>query len=673
MILVITYLELLLHVTTVDTHWGAGLLYTLVFSICAGLFFTLLFLLIKNKWTRRIVKTIFVFVFSLPYIIEYFIFKEFHLLYDLETMLAGAGDAAADYSKEIMDLIFCWDGISHIFLFNILPTALYGVITYFALKYLKVPKSSKKQNARAKRRNPEVVRDRKILVLVGVAAMIFLFFTNILFINLSKNYSGAYGKEYEFQSTTSDFGLITGFRLDIKNMIFGGKADFGGGSSEISKKEDPKKEEEPIVYGKNEISLDFDALRSKASSEQKKLLDYVEGLTSTSQNKYTGLFKGKNLIFISAEAFSGYCIDPQLTPTLYRLATKGINFTDYYQPSGAGTTGGEYHNITGLIATAGGKSMKNLASHYNYYTMGMRLNEQGYYGQAFHNNTYTYYDRDKTHTKLGYSAGYMGYGNGMEQYVTKHWPESDTEMFKGTWEIYKDKQPFNIYYMSVSGHSNYYPQTANYWTKQNWRRVANLNKSDMVKGYIAAQLEFEDALTFLVGALETAGIADNTVIVISADHYPYGMANTQDGSSPTRYLNELYGHTINDSLDQDSNRLIIWSGCLEKEAPIVVDDPVMSLDILPTLFNLFGIEYDSRLLPGRDVFSDATPLVFDMKYDWKTDLGTYISATKTFTPKSPDTVVPENYVSTVKSVVSKKMTYCRGVLNTDFWRLLFKK
>lgn len=687
MVLVITYLEILLHWTTVATKWGAGFWFTLIFSICAGLFFTLLFLLIKNKWTRRIVKTVFVFIFSLPYIIEYFIFKEFHLLYDLETMLAGAGDAAQDYSKEIMDLIFCWDGISHIFLFTILPTALYGVITYVALKLLKAPRPEKKQkrgndnievvtpSAVKKKKKTGAARDRRILTILAAATMVFLFFSNILVINISKNYSGPYGKDYVFQQTASDFGLLTGFRIDVKTLIFGAKSDLGGGNNEIKKgeEEEPEFDEDDFNnYGENKIDLDFDALRSKASSEQKKLLDYVETLTPTSQNKYTGMFKGKNLIFISAEAFSGYVIDPQLTPTLYRLANKGMQFTDYYQPQGAGTTGGEYQNIMGLLIGSGkkggGKSMKTTATHYNYYTMGMRLNEQGYYGQAFHNNTYTYYDRDKTHNNLGYSAGYMGYGNGAEKFVTKHWPESDTEMFKGSFEIYKDKQPFNIYYMSVSGHSNYYPQTSNYWAKQNWSRVENLPYSNMVKGYIAAQLEFEDALTYLVGALEETGMADNTVIVISADHYPYGLGNTSGDTD--QYVNELYGFKVNkQNLLMDSNRLIIWCGSLEDQEPIVVDTPTYSVDILPTLFNLFGIEYDSRLLPGRDVFSDATPLVIDGN-SWKTDLGTYMSGK--FTPNEGVTI-PDGYVDSVKSVVSKKKQYSTGVLNTDLWRLIFKK
>jgi lipoteichoic acid synthase len=136
------------------------------------------------------------------------------------------------------------------------------------------------------------------------------------------------------------------------------------------------------------------------------------------------------------------------------------------------------------------------------------------------------------------------------------------------------------------------------------------------------------------------------------------------------YLSELYGYNVTDYLSRDHNRLIIWSGCLEEEEPIVVDSPVSSLDILPTLSNLFGTEFDSRLFPGRDVFSDAEPLVFTMYYDWKTNLGTYNSITGEFTQKE-GVNVPDGYVDRIKKTVRNKIQYCTGFNDTDYYGHLF--
>ena len=200
--------------------------------------------------------------------------------------------------------------------------------------------------------------------------------------------------------------------------------------------------------------------------------------------------------------------------------------------------------------------------------------------------------------------------------------------------------------------------------------MAHLPYSDTVKGYLAANLDFEDAMAYVVAELEAKGIADDTVICISTDHFPYGLDNDAKlGDMP--YLSELYGYEVTDYFQRDHSRLIIWSGCLEEMEPIVVDTPTFGCDILPTLSNLFGLEYDSRLMVGRDVFSDVMPLVWNANYEWKTELGTYYATKGKFVPANEDLVIPEDYVKSIKAIVKNKMTYSSGVLKTDYFRLLF--
>lgn len=103
----------------------------------------------------------------------------------------------------------------------------------------------------------------------------------------------------------------------------------------------------------------------------------------------------------------------------------------------------------------------------------------------------------------------------------------------------------------------------------------------------------------------------------------------------------------------------------------MVGAPTSSLDIVPTLSNLMGTEYDSRLFPGRDALSDADPLVFNLAYDWKTDLGTFLASTGKFTA-AEGVPVPEGYVKRMQSTVRNKVRYCKGVLDTDYFRLLME-
>ena len=288
----------------------------------------------------------------------------------------------------------------------------------------------------------------------------------------------------------------------------------------------------------------------------------------------------------------------------------------------------------------------------------------------FHNNTYTFYERDYTHNLMGYNHGYMGLGNGMEEYVTSQWPESDLEMVRGTYDdIYGAQEPYNVYYMSVSGHSDY-SRDENDMSRLYWDEVADLDYSEPVRAYLACNIDLDRAMEYLIGRLEETGQADHTVIVISADHFPYGLDDDAPlGQMP--YLSELYGYDVETVFQRDHNRLIVWSGSLEGKDPIVVDDPVSSLDILPTMLNLLGVEYDSRLLPGRDVFSDSDPLIFTVGYDWRTNLGTYIAATGTFTPVIDGAQVPDEYISQMNAIVGNKLSFCRVIVETDYYDHIF--
>lgn len=680
---ILFYLEIVLLCSTMGAVQESYIWYIGLFSLGYGWFLSFLTTLTKSKRGNSIIGGSLLALLGLLFCILYFLFCEFRMFYDLNTMLSGATDAIGGFSSDIISMLFRFDGICHVLLF-FLPLILYC----FLLK---------------KGVYPTYTTFKKKLCLVGGGLMIwFVALSSIYFVDAD---ALTYDYNYSFNTAIEKFGLLTSLRLEVKHIVNSDEEqvsfayvsldeeeerkeqeteeDAAGIETSGNKDTKPGKEAESVsqndastnevadekTKGKNELDIDFKKLMEQDNGAFAALDEYVSSLQASSKNAYTGMFEGKNLIFLTAEAFTAEAIDPNRTPTLYRLAHKGIRFQDFYQPSSAGTTGGEYCNLFGMIPASGGSSMKKMASHYNWTTLASRLSEMGYYGKAYHNNDYTYYDRDKTHITLGFSDGYEGRGNGLEKMLTKQWPESDLEMIKGTLSNYVKKQPFHIYYMTVSGHSLYtFGQNA--MSQKHKEQVENLPYSEPVKAYLACQIELEDALSYLVGQLERLHMADDTVIVISADHFPYGL--DQDSGQFT-YLQELYGHKIQDNLDRDHNRLIIWSGCLEKEAPILVEDPVSSLDILPTLCNLFGVRFDSRLLPGRDVFSDATPLVFNGGYDFKTDKGTYIASRGKFIPKKSGDSVDAEYVEKMKLIVKNKISYCKGVLAQDYFRHVFSE
>lgn len=661
--LLILYYEFIFKLTGAGSVFNSGTVVLLLFSIAYGtfLFFPLSF--IKNR-TALYLTTLFLMIFgAVLYLIQNLVYLQFKVYYDINTIFFGGADALSSYTKELFALIFSPEGLLRIFLF-LLPAILYAI---FGKKLFPIPEKNRSQRW------------------LSPFYTILCFSGACLLILTVDPLTALYKTEYNYQSAVENFGLISSLGIDLKHTLSPGEEEdftfepapsipvIDNAENKTEEKEDEEEKEtvtseaKPIEYGYNQMELDLSGGKGEIAS----LNSYVNSLTPSKKNQYTGLFQEKNLIFITAEAFTKEVIDPELTPTLYRLATKGIQFTDYYQPTSSGTTGGEYQNVFGMLPTAGGASFKNTAKHYNYMTIGSQLNRLGYYGKAFHNNSHTYYSRNLTHNNLGYSDGFMGYGNGMEAYVKKAWPQSDLEMFRGTVPTYIDKELFNVYYMTVSGHSGY-SKGGNNQTAKNWESVAHLPYSNTVKGYLAANLELEKALTYLVSELEAKGKADDTVICLATDHFPYGLdSNGKLGNMP--YLSELYNFKVENYFQRDHSALILWCGSLEKEEPIVVDTPTFSLDILPTLSNLFGTEFDSRLFPGRDVFSDAPALVFNTNYDWKTEYGTYYASKNSFVPADDSITLPEGYVENMKGIVRNKMLYCRMALNNDYFRHLFKK
>ena len=701
--LALLWQELVLKVSTTGEFWP-HLLFVALFSAAAGLLARFAISFIPKPKARKITCAALMAAAGVLFCVQYFVYVKFKVFYDLNTVTAGAGDAATGFADQIQDLVFSPSGLAHIALF------LAPALAYFKWggKPIKLVGSnatavigttadaeSAKSEAEPEDKSEAVngseatdkteatdaaptdqatttvqlnslqdpLRVRKRLGIGAVAAQVLA----LILVFSVGNFGHAYSDQYSFMTAVTDFGLLTGMRKEIQ-------AAMGGSAANVNFQADTGANataQTPQDFGPSVMDINFKKLAKGADGTWADLDTYVAGLTPSSKNEMTGKFKGFNLIFISGEAFSAEAIRKDITPTLWRMANKGIQFTDYYQFDSAGTTGGECNNIFGLLPTEGGNSVKMTADHNNYFTMGNALNRLGYDGWAFHNNTYTFYGRDATHNNLGYNNGYMGYGNGIEKWVTWQWPQSDLEMVKGTFkDLYgtAKHEPFNVYYMSVSGHSDYDPGE-NAMADKYWDEVADLKYSDRVKGYLASNIDLDRAMKWLIKALEKNGMADRTLIVIGADHFPYGLDDDGPlGSLP--YLSELYGYDVNTYFERDHNRLIMWSGCLEKEDPIVVDTPTFADDILPTLLNLFGCEWDSRLLPGRDVFSDKDPLVYNLSYHWRSELGTYYANTGEFVANK-GAKIPEGYVDAMNAEVANRINYSRGVLTTDYFRHVF--
>lgn len=471
-------------------------------------------------------------------------------------------------------------------------------------------------------------------------------------------YSLYYRRSYPVQSVQR-LGLITMMRLDFQRQISGWSPMVEPPPVDDAPVwvPDPPEEEEPIRF--NMIDIDFEALISAEEDETlKEMHAYFGSLQPSKQNEYTGKYQGYNLILITAEGFSHLAVREDVTPTLYRMVQEGYNFTDFYTPLWeVSTSDGEYVACTGLIPKSRTWSFKSSADISLPLVMGNQLQRLGYQTVAYHNHTHTYYGRDRSHPNMGYV--YKGIGGGLD--MKKQWPRSDLEMMEKTVPEYIGDHQFHAYYMTVSGHLNY-TFRGNNMASKNRNAVKDLPYSEGARAYLATQIELDKALESLIQQLEDAGVADKTLIAISADHYPYGLGSLNEPEK----LEELEGKKIEDKFDLYRNAFILWTKGME---PITIDEPCSSLDIIPTISNLLGLEYDSRLLMGRDIHSDTPPLVLFADGSYITDKGKYDIDKAKFEPNS-GAFVGDNYAANISLLVARKMYYSALILDEDYYSIV---
>lgn len=460
--------------------------------------------------------------------------------------------------------------------------------------------------------------------------------------------------------TVKKLGMLTTLRLDLERTITGFEENLTKVTDlNLPEVKEDTKNEDKIKY--NIEDIDFLKLaEEETKTEIKNIHYYMANETPTKQNKYTGMFKDKNLIVITAEAFSPIAVNEALTPTLYKLVNQGFTFTNFYSPIYyVSTSDGEYVSLTSLLPKESVWSFYKSSKNYLPYVYGNVFKNLGYETYAFHDGQYKYYDRNLSHPNMGYK--YMACGNGLEKLMNcKKWPQSDLEMINATFDMYSNEEKFVAYYMSISGHLeyNFY---GNNMANKNKALVADTEYSDKIKAYIACQIELDKALEELINKLKEKDILDDTVIVLSADHYPYGLTN-DDINSVTPLEDAKF--------DIHKNNLIIWSNTMKKN--IKIDKIAESLDILPTILNLFGINYDSRLLIGKDILSDTDGLVILNDRSWITKYGKYNASTQKFTSLTEEEI-PENYVNKINEIVANKFVISKNILDTNYYKHVFKE
>lgn len=437
-------------------------------------------------------------------------------------------------------------------------------------------------------------------------------------------------------------GVLSSTGLDIYRNIFG----FEDKVIEVNYEEE-NNDEDLFVYEKNNLDLDL-----SSNKLNKDIKEYIDNNPGTSKNKYTGMFENKNLIFVVAESFSEIGIDKDRTPTLYKLTNNGFIFDNFYVPYYLSTIGGEFQSLTGLYPNYSTLTKWKSGKNSFPYGLATTFKEKGYNTYAYHAHDGYFQNRYKYLKALGFDnfkACNMGLNINCNM-----WPESDIEMIKATTNDYiNSDKPFMTYYMTVSGHLDY-TKEGNSIVSKNWDLVKNLDYSDKAKSYLATQIELDRAMESLLKELENKGILENTVIVLLADHYPYGLSLEE--------INELSSYKRDELFEINHNALIIYNSSMKNTNVTKVGMPI---DVLPTIYNLFDIKYDSRLFAGSDLLSNNEGMVILDNLSWITDKGKYNSLNN----KHSDNL-DNNYINNINNIIQNKIIFSRNMLTYNGYKYI---
>ena len=654
----IFYMELVVQLHCFDHLMGWGVFYMFLFSMAAGL----VILCVSGLFGKQVGHIIALVLMALLILymsvqaVYFTVFKTFTTLsqYDM------ASSAMRDFGKEAMN------GIK-----NTIGTIFLLLIPFILMLVL------------GNHFRPDNRIRARLAVILAVAAIAFQTTGTVLAVNNNEgvmSYKYVYNGAFAPMLSVPRFGLLTTARFEIRNKIFGLRNSSDTESpSLVRPAEDPESNmpvtendtegdqteaavepEKVIEYGDNVLEIDFASLIANEEDDSiVEMHNYFKNKTPTKKNEHTGEFEGYNLIWIVAEGFSRYALDPKYTPTLYKLSNEGYVFDNFYNPIWyMSTSDGEYTTMTGLIPKPGIRSYQTSGKNYMPYGFGNMLKPLGYICRAYHNHTYDYYGRDISHPNMGYI--YKGKDAGLN--VTSQWPESDLEMMELTIPEYIGDKLFHTYYMTVSGHLEYNFSGNNMALKHkdDVQPMLDAGYSEPAAAYIACNMEFDQSVKYLIDELEKAGKLDNTLIVISGDHYPYGLEPSQ--------MEELLGEPIDQDFEMYRTNLIIWNSKLETQH---VEKYCCPLDVMPTLANLLGLDYDSRLIMGTDIFSDSPAMIEFENRSFITEYGRYNSKTDTFIPNE-GVVLPDDYAVNMLQEVSDEFYFSAKILDTDYYAKVFQ-
>ena len=417
-------------------------------------------------------------------------------------------------------------------------------------------------------------------------------------------------------------------------------------------------------YNVRNIYITYFRNDNKEEPEKISFLDEIFNRETNHQNAYTGLFEGKNLIFLQLESIDDFLTNEEVMPNLYNLKKSSINFTDHYSfvNGGGSTFNSEFMINTGYATPYTFNQNAYTFSKNSFpYSLPNLFKSVGYTVNAFHMNSSEYYSRGVNYKNFGYNSY-----NGLKDlgYYTDKTYELDTELITNeefNSKIFNVENPLNnhfvSYIISFTAHTPFTKDkgTCNMLLSDELKEDINYNPSELDCIKIQAK-ETDDMIGLVIENLKEKGLYDNTVLVVFADHYAYTLTDETILNTYKDPSTNLINHTD----------FFIWSSDIK---PIEIKKTTSQLNILPTILNLFNLYVNPNYYIGEDALDDDyLGYVFFSDYSWW-DGKRYV-LDGNIIKGLPAT---DDYINTMSAKINNLISQNDEVLRTNYFKKLKNK
>lgn len=368
---------------------------------------------------------------------------------------------------------------------------------------------------------------------------------------------------------------------------------------------------------------------------------YIESLNiKQEENKYTNIFKDKNLIMIMLESIDDWLVTEEVMPTLKKIEEEGINFENRYAPfyGAAMTINSEFASVSGLYSVTSEKAIYNYNNNNFDYSLPSLFKKNGYAVNSIHMNNGEFYNRKNFHIGLGFDNHYalsdMNLKSDFEY-------DSNIALDNDSYNLIVSDKKFMTLITTYSAHIPYKGnRLCNKLITENSNLIENNNEELTCLKLLAN--ETDNFIKILLERLKKDGYLDDTIIVIYADHYSYGYTKINDVKK------------TNDNNLIQKTPLVIWGKGIEHQNIKTLID---TADIPVTLFNMFGIGYNPKLYMGTDVFSSYHEnFVYFSDYSWFD--GNYYSIEG----------IENEYTKNISKIVNEKNNINGKIILSDYYR-----